>query len=129
VQGSIIDMQDEQLVTALRRAVGSAFAVKNLLDYEHNVEVTAAILIEKILQARTVDLFDTLQRFQMDFLTRVAFSESNDFLRNEKDDFKMSFERRFKHWMQWQSMPILERLIFKPPYLSRFMKSPIPIWA
>jgi hypothetical protein len=33
VQGSIIDMQDEQLITALRRAVGSAFAVKILLDY------------------------------------------------------------------------------------------------
>ena len=76
-QGSIIDTQDEQLITALRRAIGSAFAVKNLLDYEHDVEVTAAVLIEKILKCRNVDLFDTLQRFQMDFLT---ISELRPFL-------------------------------------------------
>lgn len=122
-------MQDEQLISVLRRAVGSVFAVKTLLDYEYDVEVTAAILIEKIAKARIIDLFDTLQRFQIDFLTRIAFSESNDFLRNNKEVSTMSSHGRVKHWMQWQSMPILERLLFKPPYLSRFLKSPIPVWA
>ena len=122
-------MQDEQLITALRRAIGSAFAVKNLLDYEHDVEVTAAVLMAKILDRRTIDLFDTLQRFQMDFLTGIAFGESNNFLGSGEDVVKMSFQGRFKHWIRWQSMPILEHFVFKPPCLSRFMKSPIPLWA
>src|SRR5580698_10208819 len=102
-QGSIIDMQDEKMVTALRRAIGSAFAVKHILDYENDVEVTSTILMEKIRTSRTVDLFNTLQRFQMDFLTRIAFSESNDFLRSNKEVRTMSFHARFAHWMQWQS--------------------------
>jgi cytochrome P450 len=122
-------MQDEQMIAALRRAVGSAFAVKNLLDYEQDVEVTAGILVEKILKIRTIDLFDTLQRFQMDFLLKIAFCESNDFLRNEEEISTMSAQGRLKHWMQWQSMPTLERLLYKPPYLSRFMRSSIPVWA
>jgi hypothetical protein len=62
-QGSIIDMQDEKMVTTLRRAIGSAFAVKHILDYENDVEITSTILMEKIRTSRTVDLFDTLQRF------------------------------------------------------------------
>jgi cytochrome P450 len=103
--------------------------VKNLLDYEHDVEVTAAVLTDKILKIRTVDLFDTLQRFQMDFLAGIAFGESNDFLRNDEDVGKMSFQGRFKHWMRWQSMPTLEHFAFKPLYLSRFVNSPIPLWA
>jgi hypothetical protein len=57
-------MRDEQLNTALRRAVrravGSAFAVENLLDYERDVEVTAGVPIDKILKMHTIDLFDTL---------------------------------------------------------------------
>lgn len=128
-QGSIIDMQDEKMVAALRRAIGSAFAVQHILDYENDVEITSAILMEKIRTSRTVDLFDTLQRFQMDFLTGIAFSESNDFLRSNKEVRTMSFYTRFAHWMQWQSMPTLERFLFRPPYLSRFVKSPIPVWA
>ena len=53
-------MRDEQLNTALRRAVGSAFAVENLLDYERDVEATAGVPIDKILKMHTIDLFDTL---------------------------------------------------------------------
>ena len=56
-------MYGEKLNTALRRAVGSAFAAKNLLDYAYDVEVTAGVLIDKILKMHTIDIFDTLRRF------------------------------------------------------------------
>ena len=122
-------MQDEQLISGLRRAVGGAFAVKNLLDYEHDVDVTAAVLIEKILKSRTIDVFDTIQRFQIDFLTIMAFSENPDYLNSATDVSSVSGKGRFTHWIQWQAMPTLEHLIYKPPYLSSFMKTSIPIWA
>jgi hypothetical protein len=56
----IVNVRDEQLNTAPKRAIGSAFAVENLLDYEHDVEVTAGVSIDKILKMHTIDLFDTL---------------------------------------------------------------------
>ena len=128
-QGSIIDMQDEQLISGLRRAVGGAFAVKNLLDYEHDVDVTAAVLIEKILKSRTIDLFDTIQRFQIDFLNIMAFSENPDYLNSTIDVLSLGAKERLTHWIRWQAMATLEHLIFKPPYLGTFMKASVPIWV
>jgi hypothetical protein len=40
----MIDMDDEKMVSALKRAVGAAFSAKNVLDYEDEVEETAAVL-------------------------------------------------------------------------------------
>ena len=59
----------------------------------------------------------------------MAFSENPNYLNNGEDVFAMSFQGRFKHWMQWQALPTLEHLIFKPPCLGNFMKSSVPIWA
>ena len=62
VQGSIIDMQDEHLISALRRAVGSAFAVSNLLDYEEDVEITTAALIDRMARDRKFELWNTMHQ-------------------------------------------------------------------
>lgn len=125
----MIDMDDEKMVSALKRAVGAAFSIKNVLNYEEEVEKTAAVLIAKAMEHRSIDLFQTLQQFQVDYLMKIAFSDTTTHLEEGKDTFELSFHSRFAHWVRWQAVPGLERLIFKPPFLSYFLKSPIPTWA
>lgn len=48
IMGSVVDMQNENEVSALKRAVGGAFATKNLLDYEPDVDHTLERLVQVI---------------------------------------------------------------------------------
>lgn len=125
----MIDMQDEETNSALKRAVGAAFAATNVLEFEHDAEETANVLVEQILQRRTVNIFGTLQQFQIDFLLKIAFSETPGFLVKNQDVSGMAFEPRHQHWMRWQSMPVLEKLIFKNPYFNIFGEFATPSWA
>jgi cytochrome P450 len=78
----------------------------------------------------SIDLFQILQQFQVDFLLKIAFSETTKHLEESKDTLGLTFHARFAHWASWQAVPGLERLIFKPPFLSYFLKSAAtPTWA
>ena len=118
VIGSVVDMQDENEVSALKRAVGSAFAAKNLLDYEPEVDSTLEILVEMIRRRRSVSLLDVMHQFQVDFLMKAAFSKQTDYLQTNRSTIGVSVMGRLKHWGRWQSMPTLEWLLFKSPMCS-----------
>ena len=118
VQGSIIDMQDEHLISALRRAIGSSFAVSNLLDYEEDVDITATALIDRMSTERNFELWTIMHQFQVDFFMKMAFSDDPVYLTTNKDPSVMSGQKRNYHWWQWQALPVLERLLYKNPYLS-----------
>jgi cytochrome P450 len=118
VIGSVIDMQDENEVSALKRAVGSAFALKNLLDYEPDVDHTLERLVQAMRKRRTVSLLDAMQQFQVDFLMKAAFSKDTDYLETNRSTNPISTDARLQHWYQWQSMPGLEWLLFKSPLCS-----------
>jgi cytochrome P450 len=122
VVGSIIDMQDEDKNTALKRGVGGAFAVKNLLDYERDLDRTVDELTQRILENPTFDLFEVLRFFQLDFLTKIAFSENLGHLRTGQDVWGItgSSRDRIAHWARWQPLPNLERLIYQHPLWSGF---------
>ena len=124
--GSVLDMQDEDQSTALKRGVGSAFATKNLLDYENDVDDTASELIHKIQGSPLLDLFPITQYFQLDFLTKAAFSENFGHLKTGEDVWGMAgaLKHRMAHWQSWQGLPQLERLIFQHPVWSRATKRP-----
>lgn len=115
IVGSVIDMQDEAEVSALRRAVGSAFATKNVLDYESDVDYTAGVLIGTLREVRTVEVFGTMQQFQVDFLMKAAFSRNTDYLASRKSTKPISGHHRLRHWMKWHSLPSLEKLLYKSP--------------
>ena len=71
-----------------------------------------------------------MARFQADFLLNIAFDQSSHYLETGAETKSLSFEARYKHWMRWQGMPILERLIYKPPILIRYLKArAMPLWA
>ncbi|KIX02762.1 uncharacterized protein Z518_08704 [Rhinocladiella mackenziei CBS 650.93] len=131
VMGSVIDIQDEDEVSALKRAVGSAFATKNLLNYESDVDYTADTLVQAIRKRGTVDVLNTMQQFQVDFLMKVAFSKETDYLRAEKSTQPISVEPRLRHWSRWQPIPLMERILFKSPLCPAWYRgvSKPPVWT
>ncbi|KAK5021786.1 hypothetical protein LTS07_010681 [Exophiala sideris] len=129
--GSVIDMQDESENTALRRAVGNAFATKNILDYEADVDYTAENLIQALRKVRSTDVFLVMQQFQVDFLMKAAFSRKTDYLTARKPTKEITGHARLSHWMKWQSMPSLERLLYKSPFCRGWYETTgkPPLWT
>ena len=123
-------MQDEVQNSLLKRALGSAFATSNVLEFEPDVDVAVTALSARLTRDLTADLFRILQQFQCDFLMRAAFSEETLFLKNDEDVKNLSFQRRFEHWVRWQGLPTLEHWIYKTPGLRRFyISSRPPPWV
>jgi len=79
--GILIDMQDEEQNRLIRKAIGDAFLTSNLLDYKLDVNTILDDLIQRILTHPTLSLYQTLQFFQLDFLIKIAFSESLGYLK------------------------------------------------
>lgn len=121
--GSIIDIQDEKKVKAIKRAIGTVFLTNNLLEYEPHVDLTLENLIAS-LKRRGPDapfnLYEMVQHFQLDFLLRIAFNEDAGCLRQGKDVLGLTglTYRRLQHWYAWQPAPALERFIFQNPLWS-----------
>ncbi|OAP59248.1 hypothetical protein AYL99_06546 [Fonsecaea erecta] len=122
--GSVIDMQDEEGNTLLKRGVGNAFATKTLLDYEHSVDETVNELARTIIEVPEFDLFKTMQFFQLDMLTQLAFSENLGHLQYRRDVWGMVDPSRDRvlHWVQWQAFPTLEYLLFQHPLFNWITK-------
>lgn len=130
--GSVIDLQDESQVSALKRAVGGAFAAKNLLDYEPDVDYTLERLVQTIRKRRVVSLLEIMQQFQVDFLMKAAFSRDTDYLETDRSTLSISGDARLRHWLKWQSMPGLEWLLYKSPLSSAWYKKATgkpPVWT
>ncbi|KAK3363004.1 cytochrome P450 [Lasiosphaeria hispida] len=127
--GSIIDMQDEEKNRAIKRAVGNAFIIKSMLDYQGDVDVTLDALLRNIRTrrlAKPFDLNDLMQLFQLDFLLKIAFGENSGHLDNDRDVSGMAkvLNKRILHWYSWQPLPTLERFIFQNPLWSRLFVQP-----
>ena len=123
-------MQDETKNSQLKRAVGGVFAEQNVLDFEQDVDVAIAALVERLTHHPKADLFDVLQRFQVDFLMSAAFDEETHYLRNNEDISYLSARRRGQHWIFWQGLPVLEHWVHKTPLLRKFYRSSkAPFWV
>lgn len=124
--GSVVDMQDESQNTALKRGVGSAFTAKAVLAYENDCNAIAHELIQTIKAYPAFDLFPTLQFFQLDFLTRMAFSENYGHLKQRKDVWGVAgpTKHRVVHWVQWQGASKMEYFLYQHPFWCKFWKIP-----
>ena len=121
--GTVVDIQDEAQVSALKRAVGAAFATKNLLDYESDVDRTLEGLVQTIRHRRTVPLLEVLLQFQADFLMGAAFSKETEYVRGDRDTTPISADTRFQTWIKWQSMPGLHWLLYQSPLCPAWYQS------
>ncbi|UKZ80116.1 hypothetical protein TrVFT333_007881 [Trichoderma virens FT-333] len=128
--GSIVDMQDEEQHRALKRAVGGAFTNKSLQEYEPDVDMILENLLARIGKKSTFVLHDVLQWFQLDFLMKIAFTESPGHLQHGADVYGLSklTAQRIAHWYTWQSLPQLERFIYRNSVWGRFLARPSK-WA
>ncbi|KAL7905484.1 cytochrome P450 [Trichoderma velutinum] len=128
--GSIVDMQDEEQNRALKRAIGGAFTTKSLLDYEPDVDTTLEELLQRIGHSSNFILHEILQWFQLDFLMKIAFTETPGHLQHGTDVYGLSTltARRIAHWNSLQSLPQLERFIYRNPIWGRFLAQPSE-WA
>jgi cytochrome P450 len=124
-------MQDEGQNRNMRKALGPAFLTRNILDYEPDVDTSLHDLIQRISQHPTFNLYNTLQFFQLDFLMKMAFSESPGHLIQGKDVLGLAKQGtpRLRHFYNWQAIPHIEAFIFRNPIWSRFIPSQTTKWA
>jgi hypothetical protein len=122
----MLDMQDEKQNATLERGIGGAFSVKNLLDYEPDIDKTPAGLIERIQQEPEFDLFQVMMFYQIDFLIKMAFTETAGTLEKGEDTMGIMHlgHERFSHWTVWQPLPYVERFIYQNPLWNRVTRQP-----
>jgi cytochrome P450 len=128
--GSLLDMQDESQNRLIRKAIGGAFLTRNLLEYEPDIDTTLTALLRRITTHPTFNLYQTLQFFQLDFLIKMAFSESPGHLSQGWDVLGLAKQGslRIWHWHLWQPLPYLEQFIYHSRIWSRFISRPTR-WA
>ncbi|KAK7958691.1 hypothetical protein PG988_013539 [Apiospora saccharicola] len=124
--GSIIDMQDEQQHSALKRAIRGAFISKTLLDYEPDVDLNLKNLLLRLEGLPVCNLYKTLQFYQLDFLAKIAFSEAPGHLDKGEDVLGLgsSGHVRVSHWFAWHPVPDLEKFFFHNRLWSRWFARP-----
>jgi cytochrome P450 len=118
---SIVDLQDENQHRAIKRAIGSAFIPKNVIQYEADVDLILDGLVKKLHQEQIINLYETLQAFQVDFLFKMAFSEiPGHLIYGDVMGLGRREQERMSHWFRWQPMPILERFIFRTSFWGKW---------
>lgn len=131
---TIASTRDEAAFTKTKRAVGSAFATTNLLDYECFIDNSTEELFAALRKHGNVDIVKWFALSTMDMLSHIAFSESLNFVQAEGDvgGVLESIATRFKWWQTWGPIPGLERLLFRNPIAMRMSgasSSPIALLA
>jgi cytochrome P450 len=115
-------MQDEKLNADMKRALRGAFAAKNVLDFDDEVDKQILALKTRIQEDGTVQLMELLSQYQIDFFMKVAFGESSHFLEQRIPAAQFSFMPRLKHWQMFQGMPKLEHFIFQTRIANLFSR-------
>lgn len=69
---------------------------------------------------RTANVFDVLNRFQIDFLLKAAFSAESPVCASDETIEPYSFHRRLRHWNRWQALVRFEHLIYKSVLSNKF---------
>lgn len=130
IQGSIADIQDEALDTAIKRSLGATFAVKNVLDYEEDVDNGIDVLFKRFAaQEEPFNVIKLFEQFQVDYLLKIAFSEELHFLAKDGDTAPFMTGKRLQHWMWWQGVAKLEHLWYKTKIMNMFAKVKVAVWV
>lgn len=81
--------------------------------------------VQQLRTLETADIAHWLAGFQLDFLTKAAFSENWGFLETSEDKGETNEKRRarMRPWSMWQALPVLEYWIYKNP-IARVLSKP-----
>jgi cytochrome P450 len=115
-------MQDEKLNAATKRALRGAFAAKNVLDFDDEIDKQILALKSRITQDGTVQLMELLSQYQIDFFMKVGFGRESHFLEERIPASQWTFMPRLKHWHIFQGMPGIERWIYQSWFTTLWRK-------
>jgi cytochrome P450 len=114
---SVITIADEHRHNVLRRSVASAFSAHTALDYEPHIDRTINELLMALSKERTLDLCQKMAFFGLDAASGFVFNSPKGCLAANADAAGMITvtRERMRHWSQWASIPVTERLLFRNP--------------
>ncbi|OAP63537.1 hypothetical protein AYL99_02764 [Fonsecaea erecta] len=119
---SIATERNEARISMIKKQIIGAFTTTAILDYECHVDRNIKNLMSRLV---TTDPEVNIARwnifFAFDTICNIAFSDDQGFMEKQSDlgDALEGSRQRFDHWHYWQSLPKLERLIYKNRFASR----------
>ncbi|KIX01734.1 uncharacterized protein Z518_09460 [Rhinocladiella mackenziei CBS 650.93] len=119
---SLATTRDEARVSALKKQIISAFTTTAILDYEHHIDHNIKSLMKYLEEdGPDVNIAKWCIFFTFDTICRIAFSDDQGFMDKQSDlgNTLQGARERFSHWHTWQSLPKLEKLLFKNRFASR----------
>jgi hypothetical protein len=111
--------RNEARISTIKKQIISAFSTRAILDYEPHVDSNIKYLMGRLGNAEVhrdqLNIAPWLIFFAFDTVCRIAFSDDQG-LMEKQADLGNSLEggrQRFAYWHTWQSLPWLERLLYK----------------
>ncbi len=123
---SFVTVMDEKRMSAIKRLLLGNFTIISFLRQESELDHTISALVEYLEVTESgVEIGKTLSYWAFDSISRIALSEDQAFLGQQKDcgDTIEGGNRRIAHWIYWAALPNLERLLFKNSLMQRMQKS------
>ncbi|KAJ9604043.1 hypothetical protein H2200_011566 [Cladophialophora chaetospira] len=123
---SFVTVLDEKRMSAIKRLLLGNFTINSFLRQEGELDHTLSSLVQYLEQTKTgIDIGQTFGYWAFDSISRIALSEDQSFLSQQKDcgDTIESGFMRLTHGHRWGAIPTLEHLIFKNSFMQRMQKS------
>lgn len=123
---SFVSVLDEKRMSAIKRLLLGNFTINSFLRQEAELDQTISSLVTYLDEKKTgVETGTTLTYWSFDSISRIALSEDQAFLNQQKDfgDTIESANERLAHFRYWAMLPTLEHLLFKNPVMQRMHKS------
>ncbi|EXJ74179.1 uncharacterized protein A1O5_02473 [Cladophialophora psammophila CBS 110553] len=114
--------RNEARVSAIKKQIIGAFTTTAILDYECHVDRNIKNLVGRLLNAEPeLNIARWIIYFAFDTICNIAFSDDQGFVEKQADlgSTLEGSRQRFGHWHNWQSLPKLEKLIYKNRFVSR----------
>ncbi|KIW23218.1 uncharacterized protein PV07_11436 [Cladophialophora immunda] len=119
---SFVTERNEARVSAIKKQVIGAFTTTAILDYEYHVDCNIRSLMSRLANTDPeVNIARWIIFFAFDTICNIAFSDDQGFMEKQSDlgNTLAGSRQRFDHWHNWQSLPKLEKLIYKNRFASR----------
>ncbi|ETI29498.1 hypothetical protein G647_01951 [Cladophialophora carrionii CBS 160.54] len=123
---SFVTILDEKRMSAIKRLLLGNLTINSFLQQESELDRTLSSLMKYLEDTEEgVEIGKTFGYWAFDTISRVALSEDQAFLSQQKDcgATLKGASRRLAHAQYWCALPALERLIFKNPLMQRMQSS------
>ncbi|KAJ9615703.1 hypothetical protein H2200_001779 [Cladophialophora chaetospira] len=116
---TIATERSEVRISAIKKQIIGAFTTKAILDYEPHVDRNIKYLMSRLSNDQVnldqLNIAPWIIFFAFDTICRIAFSDDQSLMERQADTGNSieAGRQRFIYWHNWQSLPWLERLLYK----------------